>query len=145
MSTSRPTFHPLSAAELAHYKRSPAPTGTQKGIKISDMGFDAEVLKGVPQKILSLTDVDLQDLATKISGGTTSNARVNALNVQDLQAIEYIFKDYREQRLASIAASLGDAQSLAAQSDFGAEWSISCCSCTPCCCCAAVDMNPFEA
>jgi len=130
---------------LARYKRGAGGGAQPKGIKISDMGFDQEVLRAIPQKILTLTDLDLQDLATKVSTGTSNNPKVNSLTIQELQGIEYIFKDYREQKLATIASSIGDAQSLGAQSDFGAEWSVSCCSCTPCCCCAAVDMNPFEA
>jgi hypothetical protein len=143
MSTARPQFQPLSAAQLSQYKR--APLIPQKAIRIADMGFDPGVLSQVPPKVLDLTDLDLQDLATKVAGGTTTNPRVNSLNIQDLQGIEYIFKDYREQKLATIASSIGDTQSLAAQAVIGAEWSISCCCCTPCCCCAAVDMNPFEA
>ena len=150
-----PTFK--SAQELAELKRETEEDESEKALqlgakpgtrtnpfrrelrrKIADMGFDEQLLRQVSPKVRELTIQDLEDFARKIAGAEVANPRVTSLTVEDMQGIEALFRDQREQALATAAMRLGDTSSLAATSV-----DVSCCCCTPCCCCAATEVSPF--
>ncbi len=153
-----PTFKPLTAQELTELKRDASDEEEEKELllgakpgtrtnpfrrelrrKIADMGFDDALLKQVSPKVRELTIQDLEDFARKIAGVEVANPRVNDLTIEDMQGVEALFRDQREQALATAAARLGDSSTLGRAADVD----VSCCCCTPCCCCAATEVSPF--
>jgi len=149
----------MSAQELAALKRdSPQDQAEREQLKgvapgsrdnpfrrsqtrrIADMGFDEQLLRQMSMRVREMTVDDLEAFAKRIAGVPTTNPRVNNLTVEDMQGIEALFKDQREQALATAAVRLGDTSTLAASSV-----DVSCCCCTPCCCCAATEVSPFSA
>lgn len=107
--------------------------------KIAEMGFDEELLRQMPQGILDMTAQDLEDYASAIAGVEVHNPKVNALTIEDMQGIEALFREQRNQALVTLASRLGDKGNVQ-----GGGVSVSCCCCSPCCCCAATEISPFD-
>jgi hypothetical protein len=117
------------------------PLKTEKTRTIATMGFHKDLLALVPPTVQALSVQDLHDMATRFSGSPVQNAKINALSIQEIQSIEVLFRDARNQALAA-AATVMVAGSQAQLNDVNID--VSCCCCTPCCSCAATDVHPFE-
>jgi hypothetical protein len=118
------------------------PTLDAKSQSIGEMGFSPDMLAEVPQSLMDVRVSDLEDFARKMVGFDVRNPRVNALTIEEIQGIEALFADTKEQTLATIAGRLGP--EMTSIGGLGvANVDVSCCCCTPCCCCAATETNPF--
>jgi len=104
------------------------PTLQYKLQRISEMGFDKEALARVPEGVLSLTVSDLDDFAKKMVGLEIRNPRVDSLTLEEIQGIEFLFTDNKEQVLATVASKLREGGEFAAAAE---SVDVSCCCCTP--------------
>jgi hypothetical protein len=123
--------------------------------KIKDMGPtlipDPSILEEVNPRVLDLSVKDLQDLASQISGVESNNPRVRNLNAQDLQDIEAVFYEAKIKAIQTQGSGTPfeyrpEPGELGAEGEVEAQFfdGWSCCCCTPCCSCAAADVDPFD-
>lgn len=150
--SSVPKFRAMNAVELAKVRRYPLELEagyekvnlkTEKSRRVFEMGFDGTLLKQVSSKVAALSVSDLEDLGKRFAGLPVENRNIDGLTVDDIQGLDELFRDQKEQALADIAGRVG-ASPIGGQRDL-AEVDVSCCCCTPCCCCAATETNPLVA
>jgi hypothetical protein len=105
--------------------------------RVSDLNLGSPALLKKNPKVASLTVKDLDDLAAAFQGVQSANGKVASLSIDDMQDLEGIFLEYKQNAARELTGMSAE--------EVSAEWSVSCCCCTPCCSCAATEIEPIRA